>query len=70
MIPKEIKELRKKLELSQERFAQKVGVSVGTVNRWERGEHKPYPLALEKLRKLEEDYADFCMDGDWSRKIE
>ncbi len=53
MIPKEIKELRKKLELSQEDFARKVGVTSGTVGRWERGKGEPKTKAiLEKLKEI------------------
>jgi DNA-binding transcriptional regulator YiaG len=52
MTPKEIKKLRKNLGLSQEHFAHKLGVSVGTVCRWEGGKVKPSPLALEKLKEV------------------
>ena len=48
----QIKELRKKLGLSQERFAQRIQVSLLTVRRWESGKFKPSPLANEKLIKL------------------
>ena len=36
-----IKELRKKLHISQSEFAQAVGVSMRTVGSWERGESFP-----------------------------
>ena len=48
-----IKALRKKLKLTQEGLARKVGVSWSTVNRWERGIGKPSPLALQRLDELE-----------------
>jgi len=48
----EIKALRKRLKLSQQKFATKLGVSLGTVSGWELGKHKPCPLALEKLEKI------------------
>lgn len=38
---KDIKRLRKKLFLSQEDFANKLGISYATVNRWETGKSKP-----------------------------
>lgn len=38
---KEIKLVRKKSLLSQEAFAQALGVSFTTVNRWEAGKSKP-----------------------------
>lgn len=48
----EIIELRKKLNLSQEKFAQKLGVSVMTVRRWEAGINKPSYLAQRQLEIL------------------
>jgi len=49
----DIKELRLKLGLSQEEFAHKLGVTLSTVNRWEKGHFKPSKLALKALKKLE-----------------
>lgn len=37
----DIKKLRKKLFLSQEDFANELGISYATVNRWETGKSKP-----------------------------
>lgn len=48
----DIKGLRKKLGLTQEGLARKIGVSWSTVNRWERGRGEPSPLAREKLEIL------------------
>lgn len=50
----EIKEIREKLGLTQEALAHILGVSFQTINRWERGLFNPSPLALEKLKQLEE----------------
>jgi DNA-binding transcriptional regulator YiaG len=47
-----IKELRHKLGLSQEGLARKLGVSVITVRRWEKGSFKPSPLALLRIEEL------------------
>jgi DNA-binding transcriptional regulator YiaG len=47
-----IKELRRKLGLSQEGLARKLGVSVITVRRWEKGTFKPSPLALLRIDEL------------------
>lgn len=47
-----IKELREALNLTQERFAARVGVTVSTVNRWENGKGKPSPLARIRIRDL------------------
>jgi putative transcriptional regulator len=47
-----IREIRDKLNLSQEQLANRLGVSYVTVNRWEKGKTKPSPLALEKIKNL------------------
>ena len=47
-----IRELRLKLRLSQEGLARKLGVSVLTVRRWEKGTCKPSPLALLRIEEL------------------
>ncbi|MGD9909449.1 MAG: helix-turn-helix transcriptional regulator [Candidatus Izemoplasmatales bacterium] len=36
-----IKELRKKLILSQDEFAKLLEVSIQSINRWEKGKHEP-----------------------------
>jgi putative transcriptional regulator len=54
MTAKQIKRERDRRKLSQEAFAQLVGVSSKTVSRWERGESKPSRMALEKLNALKE----------------
>jgi len=48
----EIKALRKRMGLGQEKFASQVGVSLMAVYFWENGRRKPSPLAVEKLRAL------------------
>jgi len=52
MNPVEIKEIRMKLGLSQEAFAHLIGVTFGTINRWERGAFKPSRLAVEQIKAL------------------
>ena len=47
-----IRELRKRLGLTQERFAARLGVAFPTINRWENGHSKPSPLALKQLETL------------------
>ena len=49
---KRIRELRDKLDLTQEQFAAKVGVTWSTVNRWENGRGKPSPLAMRRIEEL------------------
>lgn len=53
MTAKEIKELRLALNLSQQRFATKLGVGITTVVRWEKGRYSPSPLALARLEALQ-----------------
>jgi len=50
---KEIKELRTTLGLTQEQFAAKLGITFTTVNRWENNKAKPSPLALQKIKELQ-----------------
>lgn len=52
MTAQEIIDLRKKLGMSQVIFAERLGVSFATVNRWENGRHIPSPLAVEKIKSL------------------
>ena len=48
-VPDLIKELRDKLDLTQEQFAQKVGVTFSTINNWEKGTRTPHPFLFQKL---------------------
>jgi len=48
----DIKAIRGRLNLTQEQFAQKLGISWATVARWERGAGKPSPLAKKAIEKL------------------
>lgn len=54
MNAEEIKIIRERLGLTQEALARLIGVSFQTINRWERGSFKPSPLALEKIKQLEQ----------------
>ncbi|MFH1140233.1 MAG: archaeal heat shock protein Hsp20 [Chloroflexota bacterium] len=49
---REVRELRTRLRLSQERFAHLLGVSVQTVRRWEVGLTRPLPLISVRLEEL------------------
>jgi len=49
----EIKELRKKLGMTQQQLADKLGVDDLTVSRWERHVAKPSRLAKRQLDRLE-----------------
>jgi len=52
-VPKMVRELRVALGLTQEQFAAKIGMTVATVNRWEKDRGKPCPLAMHQLEKLQ-----------------
>jgi len=54
-ISKLIKTLRNKLGLTQEQFAQKVGVTFSTINNWEKGTRKPHPFLLQRLLEIAEE---------------
>ncbi len=53
-----VRALRERLELTQERFAAKLGVTFTSVNRWENGRAKPSPLAMKQIEKLVTDLGD------------
>ncbi len=53
-----IRILRKRLGLTQEKFAAKLGVTFPTINRWENGKAKPSPLALQKIAELLKDMGE------------
>lgn len=52
MTPAEVRALRVRMGLSQEAFAKRLGVSVNTVTRWERGVMRPKGLSLVALKRL------------------
>jgi predicted nucleotidyltransferase/DNA-binding XRE family transcriptional regulator len=49
-----IRNLRRRLDLTQEQFAQKVGVTYSTVNHWENGKRAPQPFLLRRLLQMEQ----------------
>jgi DNA-binding transcriptional regulator YiaG len=49
-----IKLIREKLDLTQEKFANELGVSRQTVSNWERENFKPTPV----IRKIIENYCE------------
>ncbi len=54
-----VRELRAHLGLTQEQFAQKVGVTYSTVNHWENGKRMPQPFLVKRLLELKRE-----IDGD------
>ena len=44
-----VRALRHELKMTQEEFAHELGITVGTVNRWENGRFRPSKLARATL---------------------
>ena len=53
--PVDVKALRKKIGMTQERFASCFGISPATLRHWERGDRKPQGPALVLLNLLNKD---------------
>ncbi len=51
----DVQALRKRIGLTQEEFAAKFSVSLGTVRHWGRGDRKPHGPALVLLRVIKKD---------------
>jgi putative transcriptional regulator len=49
----DVQALRRRIGLTQEDFAAKFGISLGTLRHWERGDRKPHGPALVLLRVIE-----------------
>ena len=62
MWAEEVKALRKKLGMSQQKFAEEVGVSISTIGRWESGIGKPLPIFVEKINEIKNLLMNFKMD--------
>ncbi len=52
MSPKQVKDIRAKLEMTQQQLADSIGASQVAVARWETGVHKPRGANLKALTKL------------------
>lgn len=52
MTAEEIKQKRLDKGLTQEQLAHKLGVSVATVQRWEKEHHEPSPMAVKRIQKV------------------
>ena len=51
--PERVKRLRDRLGLTQQQLADRLGVTVGSVSRWELGKSGPIKPYLEKIEALE-----------------
>ena len=49
------RKLRERLGLTQEKFAQKVGVTFSSVNHWENGKRTPQPFLVRRLVEMKEE---------------
>jgi DNA-binding transcriptional regulator YiaG len=61
-IPVLVKEIRKRLGLTQLQFAKTLGVSFQSVNRWERGKTKPLPIVLKHIEVMVKEMGDRGLD--------
>ena len=52
MKPKEIKQLRERLNLTQPELAYKLDVAPMTVSRWERGVCSPHKNFIKQMKKM------------------
>lgn len=55
--PEEIKRIRQRSFLTQQDFANKIGVAFSTVNRWESGRAKPNLIAMKRINA-------FCLENN------
>ncbi len=67
-IPGLVKRLRERLGLTQEQFAQEVGVTFSTVNQWENGHRRPQPYLQKRLLEMEASYEEEPRSGKKRRK--
>lgn len=47
-----VRQLRRQLGMTQEEFAHALGITVGTVNRWENGRFRPSKLARATITEF------------------
>lgn len=47
-----VKKARDQLRLSQQAFADRLGISFSTVNRWEQGHHVPNRVTIKAIEAL------------------
>jgi len=59
MTPEEIVDIRNKLCVSQEKFAQLLGATVASVNRWENGKTKPSRLYIKEMKQLKASHGSY-----------
>ena len=58
-----VRKLRKNLELTQEKFARRIGVTTVTVSRWEKGHSSPQGLSIVMLNQAQKSLDDEATKG-------
>ncbi len=61
-IPQLVRTLRLRLNLSQVKFAKRLGVAFQTVNSWENGHNKPSRMAMKLIREQIESLGEQGVD--------
>jgi transcriptional regulator with XRE-family HTH domain len=61
---KRLRRLRENIGITQEKLAEKIGVSIMQIYRWEVGENEPSANHLIKLARALETTADYLLGGD------
>lgn len=59
MNPEEIQKVRMDLGITQEKFAQLLGTTTCSVNRWERGHVVPSRLYIKEIKELARNHASY-----------
>ena len=65
-LKEKVRALRKKMGWTQEDLAREIGVSLSTVQRWEKKGGKPIRLARRELNRL---FQEAKIDGDWDKEF-
>lgn len=68
LLPKNIKMGRKRLGLTQEQLAEAMGVSVGTVSKWENGNSLPDIEMIIELADFFQESVDVLLGYEWKHK--
>lgn len=59
MTPEEIHEIRTFIGVTQEKFAQMLGTTVASVNRWENGKVSPSRLYIKEINELRKNHGSY-----------
>ena len=63
-----LKKIRKENNLTQEKFAEKLGVTPQAVSKWENGKNIPDISILKEIKKLYNIDLDSMLDGENNKK--